>query len=638
MNNLSQSKKDYCVRKRTLLLATVVMTLIAVPTVSYAQFGALANMAKGKAVEMLTDGVMKELEKKFTEIVAKEPISETAKANTVKKLSEIARPTVKRFIDGAASGKLPNPMELAQTVLKDILPRVPEIVAAAKAEEGGGTAAAAPAQQGTYGQQATYGAIPQPAQNMPKIAVYVFGTEDMALHKAMTMRLIAALSNSGRYNSAKNYKEFFEYAVMEQQKYGAVPLYSEQIRQIGKLFGEEYVCVAEITTVFDELQVSAHILNVETADIIATGAGDVSLKTLGDLTTASEQIVKMMFQNAPPPMPPPPIVAAPVYTLLPPAPAYAPAPQPIAAVRSNYQTDYPSEYLEDFTGHERFGTWFLNLLVPGLGSGTIMHDGVGVGFQLGLTTLGWGLIARGAAKDESVLFGLGVVTLATNFVFNIERSATYIKPQSQLASKRRRVDYYFAPKYQLPVGTPVSWGGVNTEVGLIWGDGAFLGIDFSFGSSDYGNSSYRSYSEDRGSLIGFGLSLGNAYDFGNQWQFVYGMSVGYWVVIDKNDKTEESYGETYYDPYYDDYQQHYYNKYNWTHIHNDNFLAPFVKLRWSVLEITYRGLLGIKEKDYGNSTFYGNGNNYNSYDKDFSWNNHQLMLGLYFATSKRERR
>jgi hypothetical protein len=61
--------------------------------------------------------------------------------------------------------------------------------------------------------------------------------------------------------------------------------------------------VAEITTALDEKQASAHILNVKTAEITATGASDVPLKTSADLTAASEQIVKTMFKNAPPPAP-----------------------------------------------------------------------------------------------------------------------------------------------------------------------------------------------------------------------------------------------------------------------------------------------------------------------------------------------
>jgi len=113
-------------------LPAVVM-VITMPGVSYAQFGDL----KAKAVETLTNGVMKELEKKYKEIVEKEAISAAAKANIVNKLSEMSRPIVKKFIDGAMSGKLPNQTELVNMVLKDILPRVPGLVAAVIAEGDG---------------------------------------------------------------------------------------------------------------------------------------------------------------------------------------------------------------------------------------------------------------------------------------------------------------------------------------------------------------------------------------------------------------------------------------------------------------------------------------------------------------------
>jgi len=124
--------------KWSLLLAAVMA--ITAPGISYAQFGALGGAAKNKAVEVLTNKVMEGLEKKFTEIVAKEPISDAAKANIVAKLSEMSRPIVKQFIDGATSGKLPNPAELTQAVLNDILPRVPDLIAAAGTEGGGTTA------------------------------------------------------------------------------------------------------------------------------------------------------------------------------------------------------------------------------------------------------------------------------------------------------------------------------------------------------------------------------------------------------------------------------------------------------------------------------------------------------------------
>jgi hypothetical protein len=145
-------------------------------------------------------------------------------------------------------------------------------------------------------------------------------------------------------------------------------------------------------------------------------------------------------------------------------------------------------------------------------------------------------------------------------------------------------DYYIAPKYQQGLG-PKFWSGANLEGGLIWGNGMFVGIDFGLGVYSYCI------------FGGGGVSFGNVYDFENQWQFVYGGSVGLWL------------GD-----WYDDYDSY----------HDIDIFAPFVKLRLKFFELTYRGLFGW-EREY-----------FDYYKKGFNYSQ-QLMLGLYFATSKRER-
>jgi len=127
--------------KKKMFLTTALLALITVvsPVVSFAQFGGLGDTAKAKAVEKLTNSVMNELEKKFTEVVAKEPISAEAKANIVKRLSETSRPIVDNYINSASSGKLPNPADLSKKVLNDILPQVQGLVAASLTTEINGT-------------------------------------------------------------------------------------------------------------------------------------------------------------------------------------------------------------------------------------------------------------------------------------------------------------------------------------------------------------------------------------------------------------------------------------------------------------------------------------------------------------------
>jgi hypothetical protein len=176
--------------------------------------------------------------------------------------------------------------------------------------------------------------------------------------------------------------------------------------------------------------------------------------------------------------------------------------------------------------------------------------------------------------------------------------------------KTRKVDWYFAPKYQSQVWPQSLLGGVNLEGGMIWGKGLFWGFDAGFST--------------RGGLYGtagFGLSLGNVYDLGHELQLVYGGSVGFWFAdgeFSENDeyKTDEMADYCYYNE-------------------QENFFGPFVKLRWKRFELTYRGLWGHKNESYR----YDDGNYFNHHyvtvDEGFGWNSHQLMLGFYFSTSKR---
>ena len=191
-----------------------------------------------------------------------------------------------------------------------------------------------------------------------------------------------------------------------------------------------------------------------------------------------------------------------------------------------------------------------------------------------------------------------------------------------VTSNKSKRGYYIAPKYQFPVGTTVSWGGVNIEIGRTWEKGVFLGIDFSFGVDDRDTTIVMHNDNDtfaRAAAMGLGISLGNTYDLWDQLQFVYGGSVGLWLVVMNK-------------PYK-------YNGYDDAYDVAINYLAPFVKLRWNFVELTYRGLLGYKEVNYDKA--WDNSAKEYIYKKSdvtsFGWNNHQLMLGLYFKIPKRER-
>jgi len=115
---------------------------------------------------------------------------------------------------------------------------------------------------------------------------------------------------------------------------------------------------------------------------------------------------------------------------------------------------------------------------------------------------------------------------------------------SKGSERSGKADFYFAPKYQAPLGTPVSWGGLNADIGWVWENGMLFGFDVDFGL------------DNRNSLGGAGLSFGKEYDLGDQMRIDYGGSVGLWLVEDSSRYIDV------------------------------DFLAPFVRWRKSFFEIT----------------------------------------------------
>jgi hypothetical protein len=134
----------------------------------------------------------------------------------------------------------------------------------------------------------------------PPIAVYVTGGHDAGVNRALTTRLLEAFVNSERYAAIERSGDFLAEIDREQarQRSGAVD--DEQIRELGRQAGAHFVCVADITPALGSFQVSARIINVETAAVVAIGVSDSRLRTMDDLTAASNKIVAMLLGGSDP--------------------------------------------------------------------------------------------------------------------------------------------------------------------------------------------------------------------------------------------------------------------------------------------------------------------------------------------------
>jgi uncharacterized protein (TIGR02145 family) len=158
------------------------------------------------------------------------------------------------------------------------------------------------------------------AQDLPRIAVYVTGDVPDNDKKALGTKMLATFVNSKRYVGIERSSSFIAEIEKEQEKQRSGAIDDSQISALGKQFGVKFVCIADITPAFGEFQVSARIVNVETAVVAFIGEAFSPLKTPNDLAQVSGQVVSNMFgeqqakaqpEYKPTPKPePPPAVAA----------------------------------------------------------------------------------------------------------------------------------------------------------------------------------------------------------------------------------------------------------------------------------------------------------------------------------------
>jgi len=141
------------------------------------------------------------------------------------------------------------------------------------------------------------------AADLPRVAVYVTGDIPDNEKSAFGTRMLASLINSGRYMGIERSGSFLAEVEREQLKQRSGAIDDSQISELGRQFGVKYVCIAAITPAFGSFQVSARIVDVETAVVVHIGEAFSPLKEAQDLMQASDEVVTAMFAGKAAPAP-----------------------------------------------------------------------------------------------------------------------------------------------------------------------------------------------------------------------------------------------------------------------------------------------------------------------------------------------
>ena len=122
-----------------------------------------------------------------------------------------------------------------------------------------------------------------------KVAVYVTG-QQTDVNKVLGDKLVEAFAKSGKYIAIERTASFLAELGKEQnyQRTGAVD--DNELSRLGKQFGVQLVCVADISEVFGQKYVSARLIDVESAEVVNTSNTNSNLSSIDELLKVSQKL------------------------------------------------------------------------------------------------------------------------------------------------------------------------------------------------------------------------------------------------------------------------------------------------------------------------------------------------------------
>jgi hypothetical protein len=113
--------------------------------------------------------------------------------------------------------------------------------------------------------------------------------------RAFTTFLTEALIKSGKYQVVERNERFLAQIDAEQAKQRSGIVDDAQISQLGRQSGVQYVCVISFTNVGKTNQISARILDVETAKAMTMGVVENRLVDMNEINEAANEVVRKML-------------------------------------------------------------------------------------------------------------------------------------------------------------------------------------------------------------------------------------------------------------------------------------------------------------------------------------------------------
>ncbi len=130
-----------------------------------------------------------------------------------------------------------------------------------------------------------------------KVAVYVTSEEngiDNTTKGVIGGELVRAIVKTSNYQAVERTADFLKQISKEQEYQHSGTVDDNQISALGKQFGVDYVCVANVMPFRDKVYIQARLIDVETATVLAIARETSSMSDIDAIMASSEVVANAL--------------------------------------------------------------------------------------------------------------------------------------------------------------------------------------------------------------------------------------------------------------------------------------------------------------------------------------------------------
>ena len=128
----------------------------------------------------------------------------------------------------------------------------------------------------------------QESQN--KVAVYVIGDINQGYKKVFGAKIVSNIASNNQYIAVERTADFLSALARESDYQTSGVVSNSQIAKLGEQFGVHFVVVVDASEIFESIFVSARMINVESAQIIASIECDGKIDSMESLSNLASDI------------------------------------------------------------------------------------------------------------------------------------------------------------------------------------------------------------------------------------------------------------------------------------------------------------------------------------------------------------